>query len=60
MILSETIPSALADGIEQGINTGVDMLWQGVIDFAKQNPILAIVVVLIVLFGGKATSKKRR
>ena len=60
MILTETIGSAMAEGIEQGIDVGLDMLWQGIVDFAKQNPLLAIAVVLIVLFGGKITSKKRR
>lgn len=60
MILSETIPSALAEGIEQGIDKGIDMFLQGIVDFAKQNPVLAIAVVLIVLFGGKATSKTRK
>lgn len=60
MVLTETIASAMAEGIEQGIDTGLDMLWQGIVDFAKQNPILAIAVVLIILFGGKVTSKKRR
>lgn len=59
MILTETIGAAMAEGIEQGIDVGLDLLWQGIVDFAKQNPILAIVVVLIVLFGGKLTSKKR-
>lgn len=60
MILTETIGSAMAEGIQQGIDVGLDLLWQGIVDFAKQNPILAIAVVLIVLFGSKATSTKRR
>ena len=60
MFLTETIGSAMAEGIQQGIDVGLDLLWQGIVDFATQNPILAIAVVLIVLFGGKATSTKRR
>lgn len=60
MILTETIGSVMAEGIEQGIDIGLDMLWQGIVDFAKQNPLLAIAMVLIILFGGKVTSKKRR
>ena len=60
MILTETIGSAMAEGIEQGIDMGLDMLWQGIVDFTKQNPLLAIAMVLIILFGGKVTSKKRR
>lgn len=60
MFLTETIGSAMAEGIQQGIDVGLDLLWQGIVDFAKQNPILAIAVVLTVLFGGKATSRRRR
>lgn len=60
MILTETIGSVMAEGIEQGIDMGLDMLWKGIVDFAKQNPLLAIAVVLIILFGGKVNSKKRR
>ena len=59
MFLTETIGEAMADGIEQGIEVGIDILLQGVVDFAKQNPLLAVVVVLIILFGGKVTSKRR-
>ena len=60
MFLTETIGSAMAEGIQQGIDVGLDLFWRGIVDFAKQNPVLAIAFVLIVLFGGKATSTKRR
>lgn len=60
MFLTETIGEAMAEGIEQGIDTGLDLLWQGIVNFAKENPILAIAVVMIILFGGKATTSRRR
>ena len=60
MFLSLDIGEIMAEGIQNGLANGVDIFLQGLVDFAKQNPILAAAVVLIILFGGKLTSKKRR
>lgn len=60
MFLTQDIGVIMAEGIKDGLALGVDIFLQGLVDFAKQNPILAVAVVLIILFGGKLTSKKRR
>ena len=60
MFLTQDIGVIMAEGIKDGLALGVDNFLQGLVDFAKQNPILAVAVVLIILFGGKLTSKKRR
>ena len=60
MFLTEAIGEVMAEGIEAGLDMGVDMFFQGMIDAAKQNPLLAIALIALIVLNAMPRKKKRR
>ena len=62
MFLTTTpdLSQIMADGIQEGIDQGYQMLWDAVKQFAADNPLLAGAIVLLVAFNLFYPGKKKR
>lgn len=59
MSTGESIGSMMAEGIEQGIDAGIDLWGDIIVKFITDNPILAIVLLVLIVVNLK-TKKRRR